>query len=186
LSVEFDQVLSNSIAWLELAVIKLNLCPFAKAVHRKGQIHWRISAATSFSELDDVLENVLESVQASDASIIDTAILVLPNALPDFFDFNIYLAQANARLCQMGLKGSLQIASFHPRYCFEGTLTSDVGNATNQAPYPMLHILRETSLTRAIEAYSDTDAIVLRNQQVLNRLGESGWRALQKRMYDTE
>jgi uncharacterized protein len=180
-SLHANQVLARSIAWLENAVIGLNLCPFAKAVHRKKQIRWQISEAVSFAEIDLALEDLLRTVADADASIIDTAILVLPNALAEFFDFNIYLAQANTRLRQMGLEGHLQIASFHPRYCFDGQHASDITNATNQGPYPMLHILREASLTAAVESYPDTETIVLRNQQTMLNLGDAGWQMLQSR-----
>lgn len=176
-----DIVRAKSIAWLERAVIGLNLCPFAKAVHRKSQILWQISDAQRFAEIDEALEALLQRLVETDPAHIDTAILVMPDALKDFFDFNIYLAQANARLQQMQLEGILQIASFHPRYCFEGNAADDITNATNQAPYPMLHLLREASLSTAIGNYPETQKIPERNQHTLRQLGAAG---LQKLMGD--
>jgi uncharacterized protein len=176
------QALARCIAWLELAVIGLNLCPFAKAVHKKQQILWQLSHAQSFDEIDLALEALMLKLSLANPVDIDTAVLILPQALLDFFDFNIYLAQANARLRQLNLQGVLQIASFHPQYCFEGKRPDDLSNASNQSPYPMLHLLREASLTQAIANYPETDLIVARNQARLENLKAEGWAALKARI----
>jgi uncharacterized protein len=179
-------VLARCIAWLELAVIGLNLCPFAKSVHKKQQILWQLSHAQSFDEIDLALEALMLKLSMANPVEIDTAVLILPRALSDFFDYTIYLAQANARLRQLNLQGVLQIASFHPQYCFEGKRPDDFSNATNQSPYPMLHLLREASLTQAIANYPETDSIVARNQARLQSLGVKAWAELKARIESQE
>ena len=78
----------------------------------------------------------------------------------------------------MGLDGDFQIASFHPHYQFAGTEADDVTNCTNRAPYPTLHLLREASVDRAVEAFPEAEAIFETNMQTLQRLGPGGWAAL--------
>ncbi len=164
--------------WLERAVIGLNLCPFAKSVHVKGQIHWVVSAATDTSALRVDLRRELLDLAASDPALRDTTLLVAPKCLEEFLDFNDFLAEADATLEELGLQGELQIASFHPRFQFAGTRVDDITNYTNRAPYPTLHLLREASIDRAVEAFPEAEAIYERNMQVLEELGQSGWDAL--------
>jgi uncharacterized protein len=166
--------------WLEAAVIGLNLCPFAKAVHGKGQIRWVESAATQPRELLGELVAELKTLRDADPEAIDTTLLVCPHALADFLDFNDFLDVAEAALEDLGLDGELQIASFHPQFQFEGTAPDDMGNFSNRSPYPTLHLLREASIDRAVAAFPEADAIYERNIETLERLGLEGWRALFK------
>ncbi|MFN4351456.1 MAG: DUF1415 domain-containing protein [Hylemonella sp.] len=161
--------------WLERAVIGLNLCPFAKSVHVKGQIHWVVSPARDVQGVLDDLARELQELQVSDPAQRDTTVLVLPLCLADFLDFNDFLAQADAVLTELGLQGELQIASFHPQFQFAGTETDDISNYTNRAPYPALHLLREASIDRAVEAFPEAEAIYEKNMQVLEQLGHDGW-----------
>ena len=161
--------------WLERAVIGLNLCPFAKSVHVKGQIHWVVSPARDVQGVRDALVCELQELQASDPAQRDTTVLVLPLCLADFLDFNDFLAQADAVLTELGLQGELQIASFHPQFQFAGTAADDISNYTNRAPYPALHLLRETSIDRAVEAFPEAETIYEKNMQVLEQLGHAGW-----------
>lgn len=164
--------------WLERAVIGLNLCPFAKSVHVKGQIHWVVSAARDAYGLRDTLREELLALAASDPVQRDTTLLMAPCCLEDFLDFNDFLDEADALLDELHLHGVLQIASFHPQYQFAGTAPDDITNHSNRAPYPTLHLLREASIDRAVEAYPEAEVIFERNMQVLQQLGTAGWDAL--------
>ena len=164
--------------WLERAVIGLNLCPFAKAVHVKQQVRLALSEATSAEALLADLRAELLHLHATDPGITDTTVLVHPNVLGDFLDYNDFLDVADALLVELGLDGELQIASFHPDYRFAGTAFDDPGNGTNRAPYPTLHLLREASIDRAVAAYPDPDVIVERNLETMERLGLDGLRQL--------
>jgi hypothetical protein len=163
--------------WLTRAVIGLNLCPFAKSVHVRGQIRYVVSPAADAAEAMADLKAELAFLAAADAAEIDTTLLAVPHALADFSDYNDALYSAEKLLKRMRLGGILQIASFHPDYQFDGSEPGDVENYTNRAPYPVFHLLREDSVERAVEAYPDTDAIYERNQERLRELGVAGWQA---------
>jgi hypothetical protein len=171
-------VLQDTNAWLERAVIGLNLCPFAKAVHVKGQVHLAVSVARSPAELLDELRRELTDLQAEDPAVRDTTLLVVPGMLHDFLDFNDFMGDAQALLEELGLEGEIQIADFHPHYQFGGTQPDDITNFTNRSPYPTLHLLREASIDRAVEVFPDPEAIFETNMQTLKRLGLEGWAAL--------
>ena len=170
--------LDDTRLWLERAVIGLNLCPFAKAVHTKGQIHWAVSRATQPSALLQDLKSELNSLVAHDAAERDTTLLIAPLCLHNFLDFNDFLAQADAVLAELDLQGIIQIASFHPQFQFAGTLADDITNFTNRAPYPTLHLLREASVDRAVAAFPQAEDIFEKNMQTLRALGMAGWAAL--------
>ena len=157
-------------AWLDKAVIGLNLCPFAKAVHTKGQIRWVESAATQPRELLGELVAELKLLAEADPEKIDTTVLVCPHTLADFLDFNDFLDVAEGALEDLGLDGTLQIASFHPQFQFEGTEPDDAGNLSNRSPYPALHLLREDSVERAVAAFPEAEAIFERNIETLKAL----------------
>ena len=164
--------------WLERAVIGLNLCPFAKAVHVKGQIHYAVYESAEEAGLMDALLSEAENLAALDAAQRDTTLLIAPNTLADFLDFNDFTARAERRLARAGYDGVFQLASFHPRFQFAGTEADDIGNATNRAPYATLHQLREDSVDRAVEAFPDAEMIFERNIDTLKALGPQGWAAL--------
>jgi hypothetical protein len=164
--------------WLERAVIGLNLCPFAKAVHIKGQIRYVVSAARSPDALLADLEHELRLLAETPAAEVDTTLLIHPRVLQDFLDYNDFLDLADAAVQALELDGVLQVASFHPRYQFEGTDADDISNYSNRAPYPILHLLREESVDAAVAAVPDADTIYERNIETLRRLGHQGWEAL--------
>ena len=174
---EHAEILDATRHWLTRAVIGLNLCPYAKSVHVKGQIRYAISEATSLEGVLADLETELRLLSDTDPAQIDTTLLILPHALSDFLDYNDALHFADLLLAQLRLEGTLQIASFHPDYQFDGTEPDDIENYTNRAPYPILHLLREASIERAVEAFPDAADIYERNQETLRRLGLEGWRA---------
>lgn len=171
-------VVAGTQQWLERAVIGLNLCPFAKAVHVKGQIHYAVCDSSDAQTVLDQLEAELLALQAADPEQRDTTLLIAPALHPDFLDFNDFLAAADALLRRMKLAGVLQIASFHPQFQFAGTEPDDITNYTNRAPYPILHLLRECSLDRAVQAFPDAETIFEKNMQTLEDLGHAGWAAL--------
>ena len=165
--------------WLERAVIGLNLCPFAKAVHAKGQVHYAVHlAADDDAGLLDLLMAEAQALVDRPASERDTTLLMAPHTLADFLDFNDFTERAERRLARAGLEGTLQLASFHPRFQFGGTEPDDIGNATNRAPSPTLHLLREESIDRAVEAFPEAEVIFERNIETLEALGPTGWAAL--------
>ena len=170
--------IADSQQWLEQAVIGLNLCPFAKAVHGKGQIRWVESQATQPRELLGNLVAELKALDAADPEAVDTTMLVCPQALPDFLDFNDFLDVADGALEDLALDGRLQIASFHPQFQFEDTEPDDPGNFSNRAPYPTLHLLREDSIDRAVAAFPEADAIFERNIETLRGLTPAQWREI--------
>lgn len=164
--------------WLERAVIGLNLCPFAKGVHLKQQIRWVESRAQDTESLLADLVQELQLLAAADPEAIDTTLLLHPQVLQDFEDYNDFLDVVDAVLEELGLDGVLQVASFHPDYRFEGTAADDVENCSNRSPHPMLHLLREDSIARAVASVPDAATIYERNIATLRRLGPAGWRAL--------
>ncbi|MDD5333628.1 MAG: DUF1415 domain-containing protein [Rhodoferax sp.] len=173
-----QQVIEDTRGWLERAVIGLNLCPFAKSVHVKGQIHYAVSQARSARELLPDLVFELQELLTQSPSARDTTLLIAPNCLADFLDFNDFLAEADQALLDLELDGIFQIASLHPRFQFAGTRVDDITNFTNRSPYPTLHLLREDSVDRAVEAFPEADAIFEKNMQTMERLGPAGWDAL--------
>ena len=164
--------------WLERAVIGLNLCPFAKAVYVKDQVRIVVSDASTERALLEELGEEMARLRDTPADGIDTTLLVHPQVLGDFLDYNDFLDDADALLEAMSLDGVLQVASFHPDYQFAGTDPGDVENLTNRAPYPILHLLREASIDRAVAAYPDPEAIIERNVAAVRELGHDGWNKL--------
>ncbi len=173
-----EAVLARSHMWLERAVIGLNLCPFAKSVHVKGQIRWVLSRATEPQDVLGVLAVELQHLAEVDAQQTDTTLIVLPDALADFLDFNDFLDLADALLEDLDLDGVLQIANFHPEFQFAGTSADDPSNNTNRSPWPTLHLIREASIDRAVEVFPDAELIYERNIALMNELGAQGWARL--------
>jgi uncharacterized protein len=164
--------------WLERAVIGLNLCPFAKAVYVRRQIRYAVTAAATAEELLGELRHELELLRHANPDEIDTTLLIHPQAMTDFIDFHFFVREADAALRNLGLEGTVQIASFHPAYEFAGSAPDDIANSTNRSPHPTLHLLREASIDRAVAAFPEAAAIYERNIETLRRLGHEGWRRL--------
>jgi hypothetical protein len=173
-----ERVVAATTAWLEKAVIGLNLCPFARAVHVARRIRFAITDADTPDALVAALEDELRLLAAADPASHETTLLIHPFVLGDFLDYNDFLDVADTVVEQMALEGIVQVASFHPRYQFAGTSPDDIDNFTNRSPYPTLHLLREDSVERAVAAYGDTDRIFEANVATLRRLGRQGWDAL--------
>ena len=166
--------------WLEKAVIGLNLCPFAKAVHAKRQVRYVVSHADGEEALLADLMHELQLLAAADPGDVDTTLLMHPRVLGDFLDYNAFLDLADAAVEELGLDGFLQVASFHPDYQFADSEPDDIANYSNRSPYPTLHLLREESVDKAVAAFPEAERIYEANIETLRKLGHAGWRALWK------
>jgi hypothetical protein len=176
-----DAIVAGTRSWLERAVIGLNLCPFAKSVHVKGQVRFAVTAAATPDALLGELAQELTLLDRSDPEEIATTLLIHPLVLEDFLDFNDFLDAADAAVESLGLHGVLQVASFHPRYQFADSGPDDIENYSNRAPFPILHLLREEDIDRAVAAFPDPESIFGENMKTLRRLGHAGWQALFER-----
>lgn len=177
-SMDDEAVIAATRQWIEKAVIGLNLCPFAKAVYGKGQVRFVVSRAKHLDGLLEDLDRELDILAAADPEAVETTLLIHPTLPPDFLDFNDFMQLAEAAVEEHDLQGVIQIASFHPTFQFAGTEPDDIGNFTNRAPFPTLHLLREASIERAIAAFPEAETIYKRNIETLKALGHAGWQAL--------
>jgi hypothetical protein len=164
--------------WLERSVIGLGLCPFAEAVYVSGRVRFCVSEQHSASALLGDLRAELHALHAADPLERETTLLIHPWVLTDFIEYNDFLDVCNTTIADLDLEGEIQVASFHPQYRFADTNSEDIENYTNRSPYPMLHLLRESSIDRAIEAVPDTDEIYRKNIRTLRELGHAGWQRL--------
>lgn len=162
--------------WVEDLVVGLNLCPFAGRELVRDRVRFVVTEATTEGQLLEALGT--ELVLLNEDASVETTLLIHPDVLQDFFDYNQFLDTAEQLLAQTGLEGVYQIASFHPDYQFAGTDVSDVENFTNRSPYPLLHILREASLERSIATYPDIEQIPVRNVELMNSLGREKLQSL--------
>ena len=173
-----EEVLAKTRHWLEAAVIGLNLCPFAKAVYVKNQVRLVVSKARHADDLLEELDRELDLLVATPAADIDTTLLIHATLFEDFLDFNDFLEVAEGVVDEHGLEGVIQLASFHPQFQFDGTELDDISNYTNRAPFAIMHLLREESVERAVEAFPQADTIFEANIAVLEKLGHAGWKSL--------
>jgi hypothetical protein len=172
------EVIAATQLWLEKAVIGLNLCPFAKAVHVKKQIRYVVSAATTADALLEDLMTELRKLQDTSPEEIDTTLLIHPYVLTDFLDFNDFLDTVDIAVAEPEFGDEFQVASLHPQYQFAGTAVDDIENYSNRSPYPTLHLLREASVDRAVDAFPNADQIPDTNIETLKQLGHEGWAKL--------
>ncbi len=173
-----EEILAATRHWLEKAVIGLNLCPFAKAVYVKNQVRLVVSRARHADDLLEELDRELDLLVATPAEEIDTTLLIHATLFEDFLDFNDFLEVADGVVEEHGLEGVIQLASFHPRFQFDSTEPDDISNYTNRAPFAMLHLLREDSVEKAVEAFPEAEAIFEENIKTLEKLRHAGWKAL--------
>lgn len=168
------RVVDATILWLEKVVIGLNLCPFAKPIHVKNQIRYVVSPALERETLLDDLKRELSLFVAAAPEQTESTLLIHPRMLSEFVEYNDFLADCELAIEEMALAGVVQVASFHPQYQFAGTKIDDVTNYTNRSPFPMLHLLREASVTRAVESFPDVESIYKKNMATLKKLGNAG------------
>jgi uncharacterized protein len=178
--VGIDEIIGATRRWLERSVIGLGLCPFAESVYMSQRVRFRVSGQTSAAGLLEDLQSELLYLHGQDPSTCETTLLIHPFTLNDFIEYNDFLDVCDAAVVDLDLEGELQVASFHPQYQFAGTRPSDIENCTNRSPYPMLHLLREASIERALAGVPDPDEIYRRNVLTLRALGHEGWEALWK------
>jgi uncharacterized protein len=174
--VEHEKTLCAVRRWVEDFIVELNLCPFAGHEFLRNRIRFVVTEATTEEQLLSALETELALL--NDGAEVETTLLIHPNVLRDFVDYNQFLDSADQLLVQMGLEGVLQVASFHPDYQFAGTAADAAENYTNRSPYPLLHILREASVERSIAAYPEVEQIPVRNIALMNNLGREKLQAL--------
>ena len=173
-----EEIVAATLRWLDMAVIGLNLCPFAGAVRTSHRIRFAVSPARNIDALFGDLQDELNLLAASDPEQIETTLLIVPNVLEDFLDFNDFLDVVDEAIAELELEGEIQVASFHPDYRFADTEPDDVTNCTNRSPFPTLHLLREASVARAVEAYGDTAKVFEANMRTLRRLGWDEWKRM--------
>lgn len=154
-------------------VIGLNLCPFARRVFEAERIRYVVSDVTDSIDLLDVLAAELRALVSTRIEEVETTMLIHPQVLRDFAEYNDFLDAADALLARLKVQGVIQIASFHPAYQFADTEPDDVENYTNRSPYPMLHLLREESISQVAEDEDALLAIPERNIETLRRLGRA-------------
>lgn len=171
-------------AWVERVVIGLNLCPFAKAPQVKGLVRYAVSHATDPAALLADLIAELERLAEAPADRLETTLLIHPQVLGDFADYNDFLEVAEDTVAELDLEGVIQVASFHPDYQFADAAPDDITNATNRSPWPTLHLIREDSIDRAVQAFPEADAIYEVNIATMQELGAEGWAALQRQIVD--
>lgn len=173
-----QQIIAATRAWLERAVIGLNLCPFAKSVHVNQRIRYCVSEATTREELLAELATELQALQAADPQACETTLLIHPQVFTEFVEYSQFLRAADKAISRQGLAEDFQLASFHPDYRFGDAAQDDIENYTNRSPYPTLHLLREASIAQAVATFPDTATIYEKNIATLRRLGHAGWQRL--------
>ncbi len=173
-----EQVIARVERWVEAVVIGLNLCPFASSALRRGQLHIVVSDSDIMAECLQQLADEADALVAGDLQ--DTTLFVLPEGFADFDDYLDLLAMAEALLDDIGLEGQVQVASFHPEYQFEDTDYDDAENWTNRAPYPILHLLTEDSVARAVDSHPDPEGIPDANIDKLEDMGTEMLQALNR------
>jgi hypothetical protein len=173
-----EQVIAATRIWLERAVIGQQLCPFAAAPYLSDRVRFCVTEQRSGGGLLEDLHRELQMLRDADPLQCETTLLIHPHAMTEFRDYNDFLDECDAAVAELGLEGELQVASFHPNYQFAGTSEQDITNFTNRSPYPMLHLLREASVARAVATFPAIDEIGSRNMETLRRLGHEGWQRL--------
>ena len=164
--------------WLERVVVGLGLCPFAAPVLSDGRLDILVSDAANADTLTADLDHALQRLASTPAGELETTLVIVEHLLGDFDAFNDYLDIAEALIEARGLTGVIQLATFHPDYVFADAEADDPANATNRAPHPTLHLLREASVEQAIAEHGNREAIPVRNARLLRSMTPERWRAL--------
>jgi len=165
-----NQIIDAVSTWLKQVVIGLALCPFAAKPVQEGRVRFQLSNAKDDEVLLQALSMECQYMASVSAAEIETSLLIAAHHLKDFWSYNQFLVWANQLIKREGFEGVFQLASFHPDYCFAGTNPEDAENLTNRSPYPILHIIREASLEKALEYFSDIDEVPEKNKQKVNGL----------------
>lgn len=163
-------------AWLRSVIIGYGLCPFAKRELERGSIYFSVNHDTNIENC--LLHLMLECDRLDTEPGIETTLLVYADAFKVFDDYLDFLEIAESLLTEQGYEGTYQLASFHPEYCFQGADPDDAANYTNRSPYPMLHLLRETSIERAIAEHPDPENIPQQNIELTQKMGLAKMKSL--------
>jgi hypothetical protein len=177
-----SQVISETRRWLSEVVIGLNLCPFAKHPYTRDSIRYVVFEASDVEALNEVLLWEAQYMMSQAEEEVSTTLIIHPNLLEDFLDYNDYLGVAEDIIYDNGLEGKVQVASFHPDYQFAGTKPEDVENYTNRSPYPMLHLIREAQLERVLAHFPEPDLIPIQNIETMKGLGKEKIMEIWKRI----
>ncbi len=164
-----EQIIEHTENWLRSFIIKLNICPFAKREVERGTL--RIQVIHTPKQQQAMEELVMEMIFLDKNDSVETTLLIFPTLFKDFFNYLDFVEMAELLTREQGYEGIYQLATFHPDYCFADAEVNDVANYTNRSPYPMLHILREERLEKAIAYYGDTESIPANNITKLRELG---------------
>jgi hypothetical protein len=170
-SVNHQAIIEHTRRWISSLVIGLNLCPFARRVFETDKIRYTVSEARDEVTLLENLRSELKMLASSPISTIETTLLIHPHVLVNFLDYNDFLDSGERLLASLGLRKTVQLASFHPDYLFAGTDPEAVENFTNRSPYPMLHLLREASISAVATDVDELLIIPKRNIETLTALG---------------
>lgn len=166
------KIIENTRKWISEFVVNLNLCPFAKYPLENDKVRFVVYEGTDLEELLELCQKEAKYLITSDTTVLETTFLIHPNVLIDFYKYNDFLTIVNQLIFALDLEGLVQIASFHPKYQFAGTTTSDVTNYTNRSPYPMLHFLREESVEHVLATYEQPELIPIKNMEKMRQLGK--------------
>ena len=177
-----QQIIDVTRRWVERFVVAMNLCPFARRELERGCLRFSVTDAGDELQLLQVLQDELDLMNAD--SDIETTLLIHPSVLQNFGDYNQFLGDCEQLLRALDLEGVFQIASFHPQYQFAGSEPGDAENFSNRSPYPMLHILRESSVASAVDSYPDVDQVPQRNIAYLNDQGAEQLTSLWRSCFD--
>ncbi len=164
--------------WLEKVVIGLNLCPFAKHPFKSDKIRYVVFEKTDLNQLSELLVTELRLLSEADPVNLETTLIIVPKTLNDFEDYLNYVDFSEQLLEEFDFEGLIQVASFHPLYQFNGTKAEDVENYTNRSPYPMLHLLKESSVTWAVDNFPNVEEIPANNIKTMQELGLEKVKAL--------
>ena len=169
-------IIEQTRCWIKKVIIGLNFCPFAKRVFDRNTIRYAVIDSNS---PDHSLQALIDECILLDTDTsIETTLLIFPNTVTDFYSFLDFLELANTLMADQGYQGIYQLASFHPDYCFEGETGNDPANYTNRSPYPMLHLIRETSIEQALQHYPNAESIPQRNIELARAKGLATMRQL--------
>ncbi len=180
-AIDPDSHITATRNWIESVVIGLQLCPFAAVPFRKDRIRYVVSHADTAADLLDELGRELAHVFRADPADVETSLLIHPGCLHEFEAYWDFLAIAEELIREMDLEGEIQVAGFHPEFRFEGESEDDAANYTNRSPFPMIHLLREESVSEAVDHYPDPDGIPERNIRLLREMGLEKIQALRLR-----
>ncbi|MCY0965730.1 DUF1415 domain-containing protein [Parathalassolituus penaei] len=169
--------------WVSRLVVGEGLCPFAHPVMQ--QLRIEVCELEDLNRVTARFMELLGEVADADPAQLPTALFVAPNVTPDFDEYWNWAMICDELLFQMGYEGQLQVATFHPNYRFEGEAPDDASNLTNRSPFPMLHIIREADIEKALESVEFPERIPERNQRHMRRLGTDGLLALMPELADT-